>query len=228
MTKITVDKALIEQAIDLLDNGVCDFRCEYDDKAEGIIQPLRAALEQPPTQTGVGNSWFDHKIAADFMSGREINDENVRKFVMASRWAHDDRASLQVLVATLRQDVAARDAEIALLKQSLLDAEALAEPAVEPAAYRYKYLNFMGDEVWSQDMPRNGKVLETQALYTSPPPPAEVPLTTEEYTAMAHRIASKYAHRSDPQHIAYTFLPNTLEQFVRAIEALSHQKAGLK
>lgn len=50
----------------------------------------------------------------------------------------------------------------------------LAEPVAKPVAYRYKYLNFMGDEVWSQDMPRNGRVLETQALYTSPPPPAEV------------------------------------------------------
>lgn len=48
-----------------------------------------------------------------------------------------------------------------------------AQPAVEPVAYRYKYLNFLGDEVWGQDRPRNGKVLETQALYTSPPPPAD-------------------------------------------------------
>ena len=45
------------------------------------------------------------------------------------------------------------------------------------------------------------------------------PLTDEEYTALAHRIASKYAHRSDLSYIAYTFLPHTLEQFVRAIEA---------
>lgn len=50
-------------------------------------------------------------------------------------------------------------------------------------------------------------------------PPASVPLTPEKYTALAHRIASNYAHRSDPKHIAYTFLPHTLEQFVRAIEA---------
>ena len=54
-----------------------------------------------------------------------------------------------------------------------------------------------------------------------------VPLTTEEYTALAHRIASKYAHRSDPRHIAYTFLPHTLEQFVRGIEQAVRRKAGL-
>lgn len=45
------------------------------------------------------------------------------------------------------------------------------------------------------------------------------PLPTEQYTQLAHRIASRYSHRSDPQFIAYTFLPHTLEQFVRAIEA---------
>ena len=43
-------------------------------------------------------------------------------------------------------------------------------------------------------------------------------LTTEQYTALAHRIASKYSHRSDLTFTAYTFLPHTLEQFARAIE----------
>jgi hypothetical protein len=54
-------------------------------------------------------------------------------------------------------------------------------------------------------------------LFT-PAAPLPEPLTKEAYTALAHRIASKYAHRSDPQYIAYTFLPHTLEDFVRAIE----------
>lgn len=58
-------------------------------------------------------------------------------------------------------------------------------------------------------------------------PPAAVPLTKEAYTALAHRIASKYAHRSDPQYIAYTFLPHTLDDFVRAIEA-AHGITGEK
>jgi hypothetical protein len=51
------------------------------------------------------------------------------------------------------------------------------------------------------------------------PPTRRQPLTEPQYTALAHRIASKYAHRTDPGFIAYTFLPHTLEQFVRAIEA---------
>jgi len=50
-------------------------------------------------------------------------------------------------------------------------------------------------------------------------PPSREPLTPEKYTELAHRIASKYAHRSDPKHIAYTFLPHTLGQFVRCLEA---------
>ncbi len=51
-----------------------------------------------------------------------------------------------------------------------------------------------------------------------------VGLTEVEYTALAHRIASKYSHRSDLTFTAYTFLPNTLEQFVRAIEAALKEK----
>lgn len=56
--------------------------------------------------------------------------------------------------------------------------------------------------------------------------PEQEPLTAEQYTALAHRIASKYAHRSDPKYIAYTFLPHTLEQFVRVIEAAHGIKGG--
>ena len=90
---------------------------------------------------------------------------------------------------------------------------ALAEPAVEQCGY---------DET-------TGNCTKNPCCYTSPPPPAEVPLLADdEYTALAHRIASKYAHRSDPQHIAYTFLPHTLEQFVRAIEQAVRRTAGLK
>lgn len=46
--------------------------------------------------------------------------------------------------------------------------EASEQPAVEPVAYRYKYLNFMGEEVWRCELPRGGNVLETQPLYTAP------------------------------------------------------------
>ena len=48
--------------------------------------------------------------------------------------------------------------------------------------------------------------------------PTRQPLPVDTYTALAHRIATKYTHRSDPAFCGYAFLPNTLEQFVRAIE----------
>jgi len=51
-----------------------------------------------------------------------------------------------------------------------------------------------------------------------------VSLTNEEYVDLAHRIASKYTHRTDPTFTAYTFLPHTLEQFVRSIEDLLKEK----
>ena len=50
MTKVTIDRALIEQVIELLDKGVCDFWSQYDDKAESIIQELRAALAEPAAE----------------------------------------------------------------------------------------------------------------------------------------------------------------------------------
>ena len=78
------------------------------------------------TQQAVGNSGFDHKTAADFLSGKTVSDEALRKFVAASRSAHDARAALHAKMLSLQGELASREAEIALLKRSLLDAEAAA------------------------------------------------------------------------------------------------------
>lgn len=51
--------------------------------------------------------------------------------------------------------------------------EALAaalKPGGEPIGYRYKFLNFMGQEVWSFELPPDGWVLETVPVYTAAPP----------------------------------------------------------
>ena len=74
----------------------------------------------------VGDSGFDYKTAADFLSGKTVSDEALRKFVAASRGAHDARAALHAKMLSLRGELASREAEIALLKRSLLDAEAAA------------------------------------------------------------------------------------------------------
>lgn len=73
---------------------------------------------------GVGNSCFDHQTAADFLSGKTVSDEAVRKFVQASRWAHDEKAALSAMLLSVRGVLASREAEIALLKKALMEAEA--------------------------------------------------------------------------------------------------------
>jgi len=77
---------------------------------------MRASHGQAPQQPGAGNSGFDHKTAADFLNGKTVSDEAMRKFVAASRWAHDDRAGLQATLLSVRRELASRDAQIALLK----------------------------------------------------------------------------------------------------------------
>jgi hypothetical protein len=59
---------------------------------------------------------------------------------------------------------------------------------------------------------------DAQFLYTHPPVQAE-PLTPERILEIAHRMATKYAHRSDPTYHSYAFVPHTMIDFVRAIEA---------
>ena len=92
---------------------------------EALEAMLRAALAAPaqavPASGPVG---FDHKTAANFLNGKTVADEEVRLFVAHSRWAHDDRDWLRNTIADLRREIAQREAEIALLKTSLLDAEA--------------------------------------------------------------------------------------------------------
>lgn len=94
----------------------------------------------------VGNSGFDYKTAADFLSGKTVSDEALRKFVAASRGAHDARAALHARMLSLQGELASREAEIALLKRSLLDAEAAPQPttaqadSVQEDAARYRWL----------------------------------------------------------------------------------------
>jgi hypothetical protein len=76
------------------------------------------------------------------------------------------------------------------------------------------HISAMGREFddWKCELPEGRNL-----LYAAPK--ALAPLPKEAYTAIAHRTASKYAHRSDPAHIVYTFFPHTLDDFVRKVEA---------
>ena len=124
--------ALVE-ALKRARNGLQWYRDAYPEADSGaddeMLAEIDAALAAAPTtqpspqQSGAGNSGFDHKTAADFLNGRTVSDEAMRKFVTASRWTYDDRAGLQATLLSVRNELAAREAEIALLKTELMDAE---------------------------------------------------------------------------------------------------------
>ena len=95
---------------------------------------LRMEQAAPKAAQGVGNSGFDHKTAADLLNNKTVSDEAVRKFVATSRWAHDERASLSATLLAMHGVLTSREAEIALLKKALLEAEAAPkQEAQEPA-----------------------------------------------------------------------------------------------
>ena len=100
-------------------------------------QPAPATQQAAPkTAPGVGNSGFDHQTAADFLNGKTVSDEAVRNFVATSRWAHDERAALSATLLAMHGVLTSREAEIALLKKALLEAEAAPQPAPAPLSER--------------------------------------------------------------------------------------------
>lgn len=116
------------------------------------LHALRTQQPAPATQQAVGSSGFDYKTAADFLSGKTISDEALRKFVAASRGAHDDRAALRAQMLALRGVLASREAEIALLKRSLLDAEAAAHQP-SPTAQAAESVTAAATESYVQPVP---------------------------------------------------------------------------
>ena len=138
-------------------NGAVRDTASAKRMAEGLLALAIEVLERatPPAEQqaapkvvpGVGNSGFDHQTAADFLNGKTVSDEAVRKFVQASRWAHDEKASLSAMLISVRGELASREAEIALLKKALLKAEEAPQPAPAPLsedvvqdAERYRWL----------------------------------------------------------------------------------------
>ena len=96
---------------------------------------LRIEQAAPKSAQGVGNSGFDHKTAADLLNNKTVSDEAVCKFVQASRWAHDEKAALSATLLAMHGVLTSREAEIALLKKALLEAEAAPQQeAQEPVA----------------------------------------------------------------------------------------------
>ena len=104
---------------------------DYDAYGERGI-PLYTAPQ--PSPTAQADSGFDYKTAADFLNGKTVSDEAVRKFVAASRWAHDERAALSATLLAMHGVLTSREAEIALLKKALLEAEAAPQQEATKAA----------------------------------------------------------------------------------------------
>ena len=141
---------------------------------DALIEALSEvqALSAAP---GVGNSGFDHQTAADFLNGKTISDEAVRKFVAASRRVHDEKTALSAMLLSVRGELASREAEIALLKKALLEAEAA--PQQEPVATLH--CNDIG-YVWARAT-EVGKLMRFEQplnLYTAPQP-APAPLSDD-------------------------------------------------
>ena len=112
---------------------------------------LRMEQAAPKAAPGVGNSGFDHQTAADFLSGKTVSDEAVRKFVAASRWAHDERAALSATLLAMHGVLTSREAEIALLKKALLEAEAAPQQeAQEPAFWMNEKGHTWSHSDWKQ------------------------------------------------------------------------------
>ena len=116
----------------------------------------------------VGNSGFDHKTAADFLNGKTVSDEAVRKFVAASRWAHDERAALSATLLAMHGVLTSREAEIALLKQALLEAEAA--PQQEPVMIYHGRCTIDCGEHGHHDMEMLRMIPSGSKLYTAPQP----------------------------------------------------------
>jgi hypothetical protein len=63
---------------------------------------------------------FDYKTCAEICRG---NNEPMREFAVRAKVTHEDRNSLNSMLNDMRRTLAARDAEIEVLKAALLDAE---------------------------------------------------------------------------------------------------------
>ena len=116
------------------DDGEELFTAEKMRAFADATHAIRASHGQAPAETefpvsAQADSGFDYKTAADFLSGKTVSDDALRKFVAASRGAHDARAALNAKMLSLQGELASREAEIALLKRSLLDAEAAPQPS---------------------------------------------------------------------------------------------------
>lgn len=95
---------------------------------------LQAMIIARCVEKDQADSGFDHKTAADLLNNKTVSDEAVRKFVAVSRWAHDEKTALSATLLAMHGVLTSREAEIALLKKALLEAETAPQPAAKGAS----------------------------------------------------------------------------------------------
>lgn len=167
----------------LRDNGAW-FDCTKERFEMRCTQPeiweTRALYAAPKAAPEVGDSGFDYKTAADFLNGKTVSDEAARKFVATSRWAHDERAALSATLLAMHGVLTSREAEIALLKKALLEAEAAPQQeAQEPVVIYHGRCTIDCGEHGHHDMEMLRMIPSGSKLYTAPQP-APAPLSERD------------------------------------------------
>lgn len=194
MTKITVDKETIEQALEALED--CRHGCEHPHKTASAVTALRAARAEPAveptytsTQATACASCGEHKhtpLRIDKMGG-------------------------YVCLTCIDQKLGSLLGELGYQEET---------SAVEPVAVRYDLrdrLVAISAAIADQD-DRAAQAMIREIL-SAPPPPAEVPLLTDEEIRSC-------ADAMDAEPLAEGW--GELSKFARATEQAVRQKAGLK
>lgn len=66
---------------------------------------------------------FDFETAAKLLNGEKVKSELVSRFVVRSKWAHEEVSFNRNKIIDMTAELTKRDLEIALLKEMLLDFE---------------------------------------------------------------------------------------------------------
>ena len=159
MTKIVIDKAMLEQVL-----NCCEIE-PNNEKALSAYDALRAALVEPAVEPD-RYAWYqymDHGNGMGWIERMAAYDPRMPEY--AEMYHQVDWVDTKQ-VRNFR----------ALYTSPTPPAEALAEPAVEPVAWQGVHDS---TDLYYRKPPQ----ADVRPLYTSPSPPAEVPLLTDEEIA---------------------------------------------
>jgi hypothetical protein len=225
MSTVQIDKAVIERAIEAIDKVSVYGRWGSKDVEQAELQKssrdLNAALaaSQEPAQAvrsdgmpASADERYLRRILAQYSGIEGIYFDDGE----ASGQSHD------IVIDFMRDSVKDLDIKLLQLGRLRFQKELQASQAVEPICKITRYQAILDWNRAQSEPPiaisKEYFVAEQLEQFYPHPAPAK-PLSEAQYTEIAHRTASRYTHRTEPQFVAYTFLPHTLDDFVRKIEA---------